>query len=134
MAHHEKSIVHKFYKILSNGDLDTADEVVAAGYVNHNAIPDQAQGLDGFKQAVTSLRTAFPDLEFTIEDQVAEGDKVASRYSVRGTHKGEFLGAAPTGKTITWSAQVLQRVADGKVQESWLQWDQLAVLEQLGAR
>lgn len=133
MAHHEKSIVRKFYEILSTGDLDAADKVVAADYVNHNAVPGQTQGLEGYKQAVTSLRTAFADLSFTIEDQVAEGEKVASRYLVRGTHKGEFLGIAATGKTVAWSAQVLQRVADGKVQESWLQWDQLALLKQLGA-
>jgi steroid delta-isomerase-like uncharacterized protein len=133
MAHHEKSIVRKFYDILSTGDLDAADKIVAADYVNHNAIPGQAQGLEGFKQAIASLRTAFPDLEVTIEDQVAEGDRVASRYSVRGTHKGAFLGVEATGKTVSWSAQVHQRVADGRVQESWLQWDQLGLLEQLRA-
>ena len=92
------------------------------------------EGMEGFKQAIASLRKAFPDLEVTIEDQVAEGDKVASRYSVRGTHKGAFLGVEATGKTVTWSAQVHQRVADGKVQESWLEWDQLGLLKQLGAR
>lgn len=134
MAHHEKGIVKKFYEILSSGDLDGADKVVAADYVNHNAIPDQTLGLEGFKQAVTGLQEAFSDLQFTIDDQIAEGDKVASRYTVRGTHKGEFLGMAGTGKTVTWSAMVLQRVADGKVQESWLQWDQLGLMEQLGAK
>jgi steroid delta-isomerase-like uncharacterized protein len=133
MAHHEKGTVRKFYNILSNGDLDAADDVVAADYVNHNAIPGQTQGLEGYKLAVKSLRAAFPDLHFTIEDQVAEGDKVASRYTVQGTHKGEFLGVAASGKKVAWSAMVLQRVADGKVQESWLQWDQLGLLKQLRA-
>lgn len=134
MAHHEKSVVRKFYEILSSGDVDAADEVVAANYVNHNAIAGQTLGLEGFKQSVRSLRTAFPDLQISIEDQVAEGDKVASRYTVSGTHKGEFLGVAATGKKITWSALVLQRVADGKVQESWLQWDRVSIMEQLGSK
>ncbi len=134
MAHHEKGVVRKFYEIIESGDVDAADKVVAEDYVNHNAIPGQTQGLEGYKKAVAALGTAFADLQYTVEDQIAEGDKVASRITVRGTHKGEFLGVAGTGKTVTWSALVLQRVADGKVQESWLQWDQLGLLKQLGAR
>ena len=133
MAHHNKSIVRKFYATLSSGDLDAADKVVASDYVNHNAIPGQTAGLKGFKEGVSSLRAAFPDLQFTIEDQIAEGDKVATRYTVRGTHQGEFMGVAATGKPVTWSALVIQRIAGGKVQESWLQWDQLGLMQQLGA-
>jgi steroid delta-isomerase-like uncharacterized protein len=133
MSHHNKSIVRKFYETLASGDLDAADKVVASDYVNHSAIPGQAAGLQGFKEAVSSLRAVFPDLQFTIEDQIAEGDKVATRYTVRGTHQGEFMGVAATGKPVTWSALVIQRVVGGKVQESWLQWDQLGLLQQLGA-
>jgi steroid delta-isomerase-like uncharacterized protein len=133
MSHHNKSIVRKFYESLSSGDLDLADKVVASDYVNHNAIPGQPLGLQGFKEAISSLLTTFPDLQFTIEDQIAEGDKVATRYTVSGTHQGEFLGVAATGKPVSWSALVIQRVAGGKVQESWLQWDRLGLMQQLGA-
>jgi steroid delta-isomerase-like uncharacterized protein len=132
MSEENKAIARQFYGILESGNLSAADEVVATDYVNRNAIPGQTSGLEGFKEAVTMLQTAFPDLQITIEDQIAEGDKVATRYTIRGTHQGEFMGIAATGKPVTWTALVLQRVVSGKIQESWLQWDQLGLTQQLG--
>ena len=75
---------------------------------------------------------AFPDTVHTIDDVIAEGDKVAFRATTKGTHQGEFMGIAATGKPITWTALVLQRVVSGKIQESWLQWDRLGLMQQLG--
>ncbi len=132
MSAENKAIARKFYEILDTGDISKADQVVATNYVNHNAIPGQAQGLEGFKQAVNLIHKAFLDIQITIEDQIAEGDKVATRYTVRGTHQGEFLGIAATGKPATWTALVLQRVVGGKIQDSWLQWDQSGLMQQLG--
>jgi len=133
MAHHEKGVVRKFYEVFNTGDLDAADGVVAVNYDNHS-VPGQRIGLEGFKQAVRSFRTAFPDLRITIEEELAEGDIVATRTLNRGTHRGEFQGIAPTGKPVTWGTHAFFRVADGKIQEAWGQWDQLGLLKQLGAR
>ncbi|UCH26260.1 MAG: ester cyclase [Trueperaceae bacterium] len=127
-----KAVARQFYRILETGDISMADEIVAADYVNHNAIPGQKAGLEGYKDVVRSLRTSLPDIRYTIEDQVAEGDKVVTRYTAKGTHQGEFLGVAATGKPITMTALVLQRVVDGKIQESWLELDMLSVLRQMG--
>ena len=127
-----KNVVRRFYEALSTGDASGPNESVAIDYLNHNAIPGQKPGLEGFKETIASIRRAFPDLRFTIDDQVAEGDRVATRYTVYGTHRGEFMGVAATGKPVSWTALVLQRIADDKIQESWLQWDQLGLLQQLG--
>ena len=133
MSEQAKSIVHKFYEVFNTGDLDLADEVVAVDYDNHS-VPGQRLGLKGFKQAVRSFRTAFPDLKIMIEEELAEGDIVATRTLNRGTHKGEFEGIAATGKPVTWATHAFFRIAGGKIQEAWGQWDHLGLLEQLGAR
>jgi steroid delta-isomerase-like uncharacterized protein len=128
-----KAVARQFYRMLETGDVSMADEVVATDYVNHNAVPGQKPGLEGYKDIVRAVRTGLPDIQYTIEDQVAEGDKVVTRYTAEGTHRGEFLGVAATGKPITMTALVLQRVVDGKIQESWLELDMLSVLRQMGA-
>ncbi len=127
-----KAVARRFYEIVASGDARGAGEIVAEDYVNHNAIAGQNPGLEGYKNTVADLAAAFADLRFTIEDQVAEGDKVASRYTASGTHIGEFMGASPTNQSVSWSALVIQRVLDGKIQESWLYMDQLGLRKQLG--
>ena len=133
MSEENKAIVRQFYEFFETGDLRVADEIVATDYVNHMALPGQTPGLEGYKELGTIFQTGFPDIQFTIEDQIAEGDKVATRYTARGTHQGDFLGIAATGKPLTWTALVLQRVVSGKVQESWLEWDLLGPMQQMGA-
>jgi steroid delta-isomerase-like uncharacterized protein len=128
-----KAVARKFYEIFETGDLAAADEIVATDYVNHNAIPGQTPGLEGYKAVVTALRASLPDIKYTIEDQVAEGDKVVTRYTGRGTHQGEFFGIAATGKPLTMTGLVLQRVVGGKIQESWLELDMLGLMQQMGA-
>ena len=127
-----KAIARQFYKLIETGDLDLADKVVAEDYVNHNAIPGQTLGLAGYKEAISALRTSVPDIQYTIDDQIAEGDKVLTRYRATGTHQGEFLGVAASGKTLTFRALVLQRVVNGKIQESWLEMDMLGLMQQMG--
>jgi predicted ester cyclase len=78
------------------------------------------------------LDTAFPDLHFTIEDQIAEGDKVVNRVTARGTHLGDFRGIPPTGKQVTVAGITIDRIAGGKLVESWTSWDFLGILQQLG--
>ncbi len=91
-----------------------------------------AKGPAGVKRLAAMVHASFPDLHFTIEDMVAEGDKVAYRYSVRGTHQGDFMGIAPTGKQFAVTGIHTYRVGDGKLQEDWVNWDTLRLLRQLG--
>jgi predicted ester cyclase len=95
--------------------------------------PDAPPGREGLKTMVTALRQAFPDLEYSIDDQIAEGDKVAQRLTARGTLKGEFMGMQPTGKTASWQEFHWHRFdADGLLAEHWDITDSLAMLIQLG--
>ena len=132
MYEENKAIVRKFYKMMELGDPGLADEVVAVDYVNHSALPGQILGIGGVKDFVSSLKDAIPDIQFNIEDQVAERDKVVSRYTISGTHQGEFLGVPATGKQIKWTATAMMTVADDKIQEAWLNWDQWGLMQQFG--
>ena len=82
---------------------------------------------------MVSLLAAFPDGRWTIEGQVAEGDKVATRWSFTGTHQGELMGVAPTGKRVTASGMVIDRIVEGKIVEEWEEWDALGMMQQMGA-
>ena len=129
-----KKVLRRFFEELFNtGDLSVADEIVALNYVNHNTIPGEPYGREGLKFFVTLLRTAFPDIHFTIDDQIAEGDKVATRLHFTGTHQGKFASVPATGKSVTATAINVQRMADGQIQETWLDWDALGLMHQLGA-
>ncbi len=104
------------------------DEVIAADYVSNG----QPIGRDGFTQFVTAVRSTFSDLQFTIDDMVAEADKIAVRYTGHATHQGEFSGIPATGKAITITGIDMFRIADGKLVEEWLNFDQLSMLQQMG--
>ena len=117
----------------NKGDLAVADENIAPNYVYHGSGGQEFKGPEGFKQFITMLRTAFPDLHLTVEDMVAEGDKVAHRLTIRGTHKGEFMGIAATGKQATTTAITISRFAGGKEVEAWSSLDLLGIMQQLGA-
>ena len=134
MSAENKAILRRFFEDLFNtGNLAVADEIVATDYLNHNAAPGETPGREGLKQFVAAVRTAFPDLHFTVEDQIAEGDKVVTRFTGRGTHRGEFMGIPPTGKAFAISGIGLYRLADGKIVEDRVQEDTLGMLQQLGA-
>jgi predicted ester cyclase len=108
------------------------DELIDTNFVDHGIAGKGFKGPEGFKQYVTTFITAFPDLHLTIDDMVAEGDKVALRLTARGTHKGDFMGIDPTGKQITAPGIVIQRIADNKFVEAWLVNDNLGMMQQLG--
>ena len=131
MSEENKTIARKFLRMFELGDPGMADEIVAADYYNHDA-PDPRIGSEGVKAFVTTFKNAVPDAQFRIEYQVAEGDKVVSRYTWSGTHQGEFLGVPATGKRVSWTVTVTFRIADGKIREAWTNWDQLGVMQQLG--
>ena len=132
MSEENKAIARKFFKMFELGDTGLADEVVAADYVNHNALPGQRLGIEGVKQFATSIKNAIPDIQFNIGDQIAEGDKVVTRYTVGGTHQGELFGISATGKQVKWTATATMTVANGKIQEAWINWDQWGLMQQLG--
>ena len=118
---------------ISRGDADGLDELMAPDIVDHNPIPNQASGRDGFRQWMAVARTAFPDMRGTVEDVIGEADRVAARMTWHGTHRGEFVGVGPTGKRVSISAFHLVRFSDGRAVEWWGTADLLGALQQLGA-
>lgn len=128
-----KTVLKRFFEeLFTRGNLSVADEIVGANYVNHNAVPGETPGREGLKGFVIYLRTAFPDIHFTVEDQIAEGDKVVTRWSVTGTQQGEFAGIPATGKPINVTAINIHQVSNDQIQEAWLNWDTLGMMQQLG--
>jgi predicted ester cyclase len=119
-------------KLINLGDLTAADQYFAHDFVDHTLPPGLPAGVAGFKAFFTMLRTAFPDLHYTVGDVVAEGEKVVARVSVRGSMKGDFQGMTATGKTATWTEIHIGRFVNGKVAEHWATIDQLGMLQQLG--
>ena len=119
-------------EVMNKGNLSLADELVDANYVGHAPGMPDFKGPEGFRQYMTMMRTAFPDIHLTVEDIFAEGDKVVSRYTGRGTHKGDLMGIAPTGKQVAMTGMVISRHVGGKQVEAWVSLDQLGMLQQLG--
>ncbi len=128
-----KAIELRFLEeVVNKGNLDIIDELCAANFVDHNAPPGIAPDREGYKQFFAMSRSALPDFHSTIEDMIAEGDKVVERFTGRGTHKGEWMGIAPTGKQITIQGMAIHRITDGKIVENWANMDMLGVMVQLG--
>ena len=109
-------------------NFDIMDEYFAPEFVNANG-----QNFDEFKQFISTALAAFPDIHFTLDVQIAEGDKVATRWTFRGTHQGEFMGIAATGKQVTVTGINISRHTNGKYVEDWGNWDLLGLMEQLKA-
>ena len=133
MSEENKTIVRRYIETINKQDLEGLDEFVALNAVYHNAPPGLASGIEGFRQLVSMYFTAFPDLQITLQDMIAEGDKVVSRFIGRGTHQGEFMGIAPTGKRVEATAISIMRLEGGKLAEEWEQVDMISMLQQLGA-
>jgi steroid delta-isomerase-like uncharacterized protein len=125
---HIRRVIEEVY---NRGDLDVVDEVAASDLVIHASSQD-IRGREGAKQYVAALRAGFPDLHFTIEDQVAEGDMVVTRWVARGTHAGEFQGIPATGKKVRLAGTDIDRLIGGKVAECWAHVDELDLMRQLG--
>ncbi len=121
-------------EVWSEGNLPLCDELVDPDWVLHqpSAVPGIGRGPDGYRAWVTGARATFPDLQLLVEDQFALGDRVATRWTIRGTHLGETRGYPPTGRVVEWTAVSIKRFAGGKVAETWICSDGLAVLQQIG--
>jgi steroid delta-isomerase-like uncharacterized protein len=133
MSEANKALVRRWLAEMDKRNLHIVDELVAVDYIDHNPpIPDLAPGREGVKQANALLLAAFPDATHTIEDQIAEGDKVVTRMTVRGTFVGEYLGIPPNGKQITAQGIMIHRIAGGQLVEHWAMADNLRLFQQLG--
>ncbi|HET9999508.1 MAG TPA: ester cyclase [Ktedonobacteraceae bacterium] len=126
------TVASRWYEEVFNaGKIELIDELFAPNFVDHdpsNPLP----GLDGVRQLVSMYRGAFPDLRLTIEDEITEGDKVVTRFTGRGTHKGPLMGIPPTGKRVTITAIDILRFENGRIMEHWGNQDLLGMMQQLG--
>jgi predicted ester cyclase len=128
-----KTSVRRFYdEVFNKKNRAAIDEFIDPNQVDHAAPPGTPGGLAGAKQTIGMYLTAFPDLHFTVEDMIAEGDKLVARLTVRGTQHGAFMGIPPTGKHVTVTAIDISRMAGGKSVEHWIEMDTLGMMQQLG--
>jgi steroid delta-isomerase-like uncharacterized protein len=117
----------------AKGNLDDAEEIYAPNYISHQPAGDEdIRGVEAMKQFAASMREAFPDLKVTIEEQIAEGDRVLTRFRTRGTHRGELWGMPPTGKEVQITNMSMSRIEGGKMVEEWPAPDRLGMMQQLG--
>jgi steroid delta-isomerase-like uncharacterized protein len=132
-AERKMSFVRDFVEEgINKGNLSKVDECIAESFVDHNGAPGMEPGPEGVKKAISAFRMAFPDLHFTIDGMMAEGEKVVVRWTGTGTFNSEFLGNPPSGKPITVSGVDIIRMANDKIAERWATYDYLGVLMQLG--
>jgi steroid delta-isomerase-like uncharacterized protein len=130
-----KALVRQMVEeIFNRGNISRADEFLSPDFVEHEELPPGIpQGREGVKQLTAMMRNAFPDFKATIQDIIAEGDKVVIRMTWSGTQKGEFMGVPPTGKSVSFGVLDIIRVAGGKFVEHWGQMDSMGLMQQLGA-
>ena len=132
-AEHNKALVRRFVEeVQSQGNIDALDEICSPEFVNHSAPPGVPSDCEGVKQLTAMFREAFPDSYFSVEDMLAEGEKVATRKTFHGSHQGEFMGIPPTGQQVSMELIDIVRIADGRVVEHWAVGDNLGMMQQLG--
>ncbi len=127
-----KKLVRRYQEAYNSGKLGELDNILASDLISHNHMPGVPTGLAGAKMVHQGLLTSFPDSKTTIEDLVAEGDRVMVRGTATGTHKGPFGGAPPTGKSFKVTTMSVFRIANGKIVEHWGVIDGTGVMQQLG--
>lgn len=120
-------------EVIDGRNLTLADELIAQDYVEHSPSQGLPPGREGFKRWIVQVHTGFPDWQHSIEDMIAEGDRVVVRNVARGTHRGEFMGIAPTGHRVSEPGIDIMRIVGGKMVEHWGQYDWLGLLDQLKA-
>jgi len=122
-------------EVFSQGRFDAIDQMVDARFVSHDpAIPTEGTGPNAVRGVAQMLRAAFPDLRMMIEDQVAENDRVMTRWTARGTNRGTFMGKPATNRTANVTGVTVDRYQNGKIVESWTNWDSAGLMQQLGMR
>ena len=128
-----KAVAHQMLdEVFNQGNMSLADELLSPNYIEHEELPPGVPaGREGLKQTILMTRAAFPDFSATIEDIVAEGDKVAQRITWTGTHKGDFMGIPATGKSVSIQVLDIIRVVDGHIVEHWGLMDSMGLMQQL---
>jgi steroid delta-isomerase-like uncharacterized protein len=133
MSHDGKDLVRRYYEeVVTKGDLSLVDEVISDNYVGHTPLSPDVRGIEGVKQLVSTMRSAFPDVCVTVEDTVSEGNKVASRIKMVGTHKGDYGSIPASGKTVTVTGMNITIFEGGKCVENWNCMDMLGLMKQIG--
>jgi steroid delta-isomerase-like uncharacterized protein len=136
MSEENKALARRSWEVVTEGSLDTLEDALAEVYANdfilHEASEDIV-GIEGLTQFVSMMRSALPDLRITLKDDMAEGDKVVTRWIGQGTHQGELMGIAPTGNQVTITGITIHRIEDTKIVEEWSNWDALGLMQQIGA-
>jgi predicted ester cyclase len=136
MAKHNKNMVYRYYReVWNHGNLSVINQVFAANHIAHHAINQfdtPLTGRQGIRQLVTAFRAALPDLILTVEDMVGQWNKVAVRFTIQGTHQGELVGFAPTGKPVTLSGMMLHHIAKKKFTDTWISHDFVSTLGPVG--
>jgi steroid delta-isomerase-like uncharacterized protein len=130
MSEANKTLIRRAMEAMSKHDASAFFEFFP-DCIYHSAATGELKG-EAFRKFFTTALAAFPDFRVTVQDQISEGDKVVTRYVVTGTHRGEFMGVAPTGKQITLTGLCMDRIVNGKIVEEWDEWDALSMMRQLG--
>jgi steroid delta-isomerase-like uncharacterized protein len=128
-----KDLVLRYLEAFNEGNLEAAVACFADDLVGHEPNRDP-HGRDGIRHSLAGFRNAFPDIRVTVEDLVAEGDRVVARWAFRGTQRGEVLGVAPTARQVMVTGMLFYRISEGAISEYWGSWDRMGLLQQLDAR
>jgi len=135
MSEENKELERRIYEeIYNKKNMAAIEQFVATDWVCHPPLPGMASGIEGMKQQHAMTNAAFPDMQVKLEDIVAEGDKVACRWTATATHKGEFMGMPATGKQVTITGIHIDRIAGGKIVETWNYSDMMEAMQQLGTK
>jgi steroid delta-isomerase-like uncharacterized protein len=127
------AVVERFVEeVINQGRLEVANEIVALDFVELDPLPGQRQGREGLKEVIAMMRSGFPDIQWVTEETIEEGEKVVSRFTWTGTHRGDFLGIPATGKSVKVKGVVIDRVAGGRMSDSRILMDILGMMQQLG--
>ena len=133
-AETNRIVMHRFLEFINTASESLAQELISPDAIFHvPGSPEPMRGPAGYLAIIGMMRAGFPDIQWTLEEMVAEGDKVAARFTMRGTHRGTFFGVPPTGKTIAVQAMNIYRLLGGQFVEEHGQPDMLGLLQQIGA-
>jgi steroid delta-isomerase-like uncharacterized protein len=133
MSEANKIVIRRLFEAFNTGDLSQIDELVAPNYIYHEPTIGERRGREGVRDVMTTFRAAFPDVKITVDQQIAEGDIVVTRWTSRGTHRGPLFGISPTGRHVTVTGILISRIHNGKVLEEDEVADTLGMMRQLGA-
>jgi steroid delta-isomerase-like uncharacterized protein len=132
MAATNAELVRQIFDEINKGDLESAGKLLAPGYINYG-FPGIPSGPEGFTMVIGMFRSAFPDMNVRVDEVIADGDRVATRGRMTGTHQGEFMGIPASGRSVDIGYIDIWRAEDGKLAENWVEMDRVGLLQQIGA-